>query len=64
VGKYLKAIGGSEKLAAVRTLRMSGKYHGDRGYVTAVLQVNRRPNMERDGELFMLTKDTWRCLPP
>lgn len=48
VGKYLKAIGGSEKLAAVKTLRMSGKYYGDGGYVTAVVQMNKRPNMVRE----------------
>ena len=48
VARYIKAVGGMEKIQAVNTLRRSGKYTGGGGFEAAVLQDNKRGNSVRE----------------
>src|SRR5712691_3145726 len=48
VGKYIKTIGGMEKIQAVKTLRRSGKFIGGGGFEAALLQENKRGNSVRE----------------
>ena len=47
VAKYVKAVGGPEKIQAVKTLRRSGKFTGGGGFEAAILEENKRANMVR-----------------
>jgi hypothetical protein len=47
IAKYIKTIGGMEKIQAVTTLRRTGKFTGGDGFEAAVLQENKRPNKVR-----------------
>jgi hypothetical protein len=47
VAKYIKTIGGAEKIEAVKTLRRTGKFTGGGGFEVAVTQENKRPQMAR-----------------
>ena len=47
VAKYIKAVGGMEKIQAVKTLRRSGKIIAGGGFEIATVQENKRPNMFR-----------------
>jgi hypothetical protein len=47
VAKYIKAVGGMEKIQAVKTLRRSGKVIGGGGFEAPILQENKRPSMMR-----------------
>src|SRR5215469_14027748 len=47
VAKYIKTIGGMEKIQAVNTLRRSGKIIGGGGFELVTVQENKRPNMFR-----------------
>jgi hypothetical protein len=47
VSKYIKTVGGTDKIAAISSLRRSGKYTGDGGFEAAVLEENKRPNLVR-----------------
>ncbi len=47
VAKYIKTVGGAEKIQAVKTLRRSGKFTGGGGFEAAVLEENKRSNMVR-----------------
>ncbi len=47
VAKYIKTIGGQEKIQAVKTLRRSGKFTGGGGFEAAILEENKRANMVR-----------------
>lgn len=47
VAKYVKAIGGMEKIDAVKTLRRSGKFTGGGGFEAKVSQENKRPDFVR-----------------
>jgi hypothetical protein len=47
VNKYIKAIGGLEKIEAVKTLRRTGKFTGGGGFEANVAQENKRANMVR-----------------
>ena len=48
VGRYLKTIGGPEKIQAVQTLRRSGKYIGGGGFEAVWVQENKRGNSVRE----------------
>jgi hypothetical protein len=48
VGKYVKAIGGMDKINALKTLQRSGKFTGGGGFEARVTQENKRPNMVRE----------------
>lgn len=47
VAKYLKTVGGMEKIQAVKSLRRTGKFMGGGGFEAVVMQENKRPNMVR-----------------
>ncbi|HAF14550.1 MAG TPA: hypothetical protein DHU55_06700 [Blastocatellia bacterium] len=47
VAKYIKAVGGPEKIQAVKTLRRSGKFTGGGGFEAAIVEENKRSNMVR-----------------
>lgn len=47
VAKYIKTIGGQQKIQAVKTLRRTGKFTGGGGFEAAVLEENKRGNMVR-----------------
>jgi hypothetical protein len=47
VAKYIKTVGGPEKIQAVKTLRRSGKFIGGGGFEAAILEENKRSNMVR-----------------
>jgi hypothetical protein len=47
VGKYIKAVGGSERIQAVKTLRRSGKFTGGGGFEAVILEENKRGGMVR-----------------
>jgi hypothetical protein len=47
IAKYVKTIGGMEKIQAVKTLRRSGKVIAGGGFEIPVVEENKRPNMVR-----------------
>ena len=52
IAKYVKTIGGMEKIQAVRTLRRSGTIELGRGFEARVVQESKRPNKVRQEFLF------------
>jgi outer membrane lipoprotein-sorting protein len=48
ITKYLKTIGGIEKLQAIKTLRSTGKFMAGGGFEATVINENKRPNMVRE----------------
>lgn len=48
VGRYLKTIGGADKIQAVQTLRRSGKYIGGGGFEAIFVQENKRGSLVRE----------------
>ena len=47
IAKYIKTIGGAEKIEAIKTLRRTGKFTGGGGFEAVVIQENKRPQMAR-----------------
>src|SRR5713101_7899506 len=47
VAKYIKTVGGAEKIQAVKTLRRTGTYNRGGGFEAAILEENKRGNMVR-----------------
>jgi hypothetical protein len=47
VAKYIKTVGGPEKIQGVQTLRRSGKFTGGGGFEASILEENKRANMVR-----------------
>ena len=47
VAKYIKTVGGAEKIQAVKTLRKIGTYNGGGGFEAPILEENKRANMVR-----------------
>src|SRR5215210_801890 len=47
VDKFLKTVGGMEKIQAVKSLRRVGKYTGGGGFEAQLVEENRRPNLVR-----------------
>jgi hypothetical protein len=47
IAKYIKTIGGAQKIEAIKTLRRIGKFTGGGGFEAAVVQENKRPQMAR-----------------
>src|SRR5437773_5003529 len=48
IAKYLKTVGGMDKIQAVQTLRRAGTFNGGGGFEAAVLQENKRANFVRE----------------
>ncbi|MGA7078646.1 MAG: hypothetical protein WBQ43_24745 [Terriglobales bacterium] len=47
ISKNIQARGGLEKMKAIKTIRMTGKFEGGGGFTAAVGQENERPNLIR-----------------
>lgn len=47
VQKFIKTVGGMEKIQAVKSLRRVGKYSGGGGFEAVLIEENRRPNLVR-----------------
>jgi outer membrane lipoprotein-sorting protein len=47
IAKYIKTIGGMERIDAVKSLRQSGKFTGGGGFEAKVVQEKKRPDMIR-----------------
>jgi hypothetical protein len=47
VAKYVKTIGGLEKIQAVKTLRRTGKFNGGGGFEAVILEENKRQSKVR-----------------
>jgi hypothetical protein len=47
IAKNIQAKGGLEKIKAIKTLRMTGKFEGGGGFTASVSQENQRPNLIR-----------------
>jgi len=52
VAKYIKAIGGIEKIQAIKTMRTTSKFTGGGGFEAVTIDETRRPNMTRSEFLF------------
>ena len=71
VAKYVKAIGGMDKINALKTIQRSGKFTGGGGFEARLTQENKRPNMVRedffiqgmDGVNAYDGKDAWKISP-
>jgi hypothetical protein len=48
IARYVKTVGGADKIQAVKTLRRVGKYTGDDGFEAIVVQESTRPNRVRE----------------
>jgi len=47
VSKYVKTVGGMDKIAAVKSLRRTGKFTGGGGFEAGVVEEKKRPNQIR-----------------
>jgi hypothetical protein len=48
IAKNIEAKGGMEKIKAIKTLRMTGKYEGAGGFTAVAAQENERPDLVRE----------------
>lgn len=48
IAKNIQARGGMEKMKAIKTIRVSGKFEGGGGFVASFGQENQRPNLVRE----------------
>jgi hypothetical protein len=48
VAKYIKSIGGADKIQAVKTLRKTGTFNGGGGFEAPIVEENKRNNMVRE----------------
>ena len=53
IAKYVKAVGGADKMAAMTTLRRTGKFIGGGGFEAQLVQENKRPNKVREDFIIM-----------
>ena len=47
VAKYIKTVGGAEKIQSVKTLRKLGTFNGGGGFEAPIVEENKRNNMVR-----------------
>ena len=47
VAKFIKTVGGMERIRAVKSLRRTGKFNGGGGFEAVVVEENKRPNLVR-----------------
>jgi outer membrane lipoprotein-sorting protein len=47
VAKFIKTVGGMERIQAVKSLRRTGKFTGGGGFEAVVVEENKRPNLVR-----------------
>ena len=47
VARFVKTVGGMEKIQAVKSLRRTGRYNGGGGFEAVIVEENKRPNLVR-----------------
>src|SRR5438045_9598242 len=47
VAKFIKTVGGMERIQAVKSLRRTGRFNGGGGFEAGVAEENKRPNPVR-----------------
>ena len=47
VAKFIKTVGGMERIQAVKSLRRTGKFNGGGGFEAGLVEENKRPNLVR-----------------
>lgn len=47
VAKFIKTVGGMERIQAVKSLRRTGRYDGGGGFEAVIVEENKRPNLVR-----------------
>jgi outer membrane lipoprotein-sorting protein len=47
VAKFIKTVGGMDRIQAVKSLRRTGKYNGGGGFEAVIVEENKRPNLVR-----------------
>ena len=47
VAKFIKTVGGMERIQAVKSLRRTGKFTGGGGFEATIVEENKRPNLVR-----------------
>ncbi|MDT7807646.1 MAG: hypothetical protein QOJ70_1459 [Acidobacteriota bacterium] len=47
VAKFIKTVGGMDRIQAVKSLRRTGKYNGGGGFEAVIIEENKRPNLVR-----------------
>jgi hypothetical protein len=47
VEKFVKTVGGMEKIQAVKSIRRTGRYNGGGGFEAVIVEENERPNLVR-----------------
>ena len=48
IARYIKTVGGADKIQSIRTLRRTGKFTGDDGFQAIVVEESTRPNRVRE----------------
>lgn len=48
IGKYIKTIGGMEKIQAIKTIRTTSKFSGGGGFEAVIVDEQKRPNKTRE----------------
>jgi hypothetical protein len=48
IARYIKTVGGSDKIQSIKTLRRVGKFTGDDGFEAVVVEESSRPNRVRE----------------
>jgi hypothetical protein len=48
IARYIKTVGGADKIQSIRTLRRVGKFTGDDGFEAIVIEESSRPNRVRE----------------
>ncbi|HJQ33479.1 MAG TPA: hypothetical protein VJ866_14940 [Pyrinomonadaceae bacterium] len=48
VAKFIKTVGGMERIQAVKSLRRTGKFNGGGGFEAVIVGENKRPNLVRE----------------
>jgi hypothetical protein len=61
IARYLKTVGGAEKVQAIKSLRRTGKYTGGGGFEAIYVQENKRPDLVREDFTFqgMTAVNAW-----
>jgi hypothetical protein len=48
IARYIKTVGGADKIQSIKTLRRVGKFRGDDGFEAVVVEESTRPNRVRE----------------
>ena len=48
IARYIKTVGGADKIQSIKTLRRVGKFRGDDGFEAVVVEESTRPNKVRE----------------